>query len=104
MSIRSREGRTAFSYPIYYRTIVTADILRVTGGLSSVYNITTVGSNIGNISRHDFKAGVLNTTSEYESFFAFIVRICFYYKGRTIIVVLAEFLTKVLASGTTLVQ
>ena len=82
----------------------TADILRVTGGLSSVYNITTVGSNIGNISRHDFKAGVLNTTSEYESFFTFIVRICFYYKGRTIIVVLAEFLTKVLASGTTLVQ
>ena len=82
----------------------TADTLRVTGGLGSVYNIATVGTNTGSIGRHDFKAGVFNTTGEYESFFAFTVRICFYYKGRTIVIVLAEFLTKVLASGTTLVQ
>ena len=53
----------------------TTDILRVARGLSSVYNITTVGTNTSNIGRHDFEAGIFNTTSEYESFFAFTVRI-----------------------------
>ena len=77
----------------------TTDILRVTRGLSSVYNTTTVGTNTGSIGGHDFKAGVFNTTSEYESFFAFTVRICFYYIGRTIVIVLAEFLTKSLSVG-----
>ena len=78
----------------------TADILRVTRGLSSVYNIITVGTHIDSIGKYDFKAGIFNTTSEYESFFAFTVRIWFYYKGRTVISVLAEFLIeKVLASG-----
>ena len=53
----------------------TADTLRVTRGLSSVYNTTTVGTNTGSIGRYNFKTRVFNTTSEYESFFAFTVRI-----------------------------
>ena len=82
----------------------TADTLRVTRGLSSVYNTTTVGANTGSTGRHDLKAGVFNTTGERESFFAFTVGIWFYYKGRAVVIVPAGFLTKVLASGTTLVQ
>ena len=78
----------------------TTDTLRVTRGLGSVYNTTTVGTNTGSIGTHDFETGIFNTTGEYESFFAFTVRIWFYYKGRTVISVLAEFLIeKVLASG-----
>ena len=75
MFIRSREGRTAFSCPIYYYTIVYDGYTPRKRGLSSVYNITTVGTNIGSISRFNFKTGVFNTISEYESFFTFTVRI-----------------------------
>ena len=77
----------------------TADILRVARGLGGVYNIATVGTNIGSIGGHDFETRVFNTTSKYESFFTFTVRIWFYYKGRTVGITLAEFLLRVLASG-----
>ena len=89
------------------RTIVrsfTADILRVAGGLGGVYNTATVGTNTGSIGGHDFETRVFNITSKYESFFTFTVGIWFYYKGRTVSITLAKFLTKGLSVGTTLVQ